>query len=104
MRYGVAFPDGQSTQVALGGSYRPGDHLQLMVEGYHTTGAPLRVAAGLEYAVEESIRLRTGLRSGPTELSFGVGYRLFERLELGVTAVYHEQLGVTPLAGVVLHP
>ncbi len=105
LRYLNPFGMGElPVQLAVGGSYRSGNHLMILVEGQRVAANAPRVCVGLEYRVGESVVLRSGGATGPAELSFGIGYRLLDRLELGVTASYHELLGVSPLAGLLWHP
>ncbi len=90
--------------LAVGGSYRPSDQLLITAEIQSSPEHPVQMCVGLEYRVGERFALRGGGASAPAQLSFGSAYRIAGRLEVGFTAAYHRQLGVSPLVGFTLYP
>jgi len=86
--------------LALGISYRPTDQLTLNAEVHQDADHPVRVRVGVEYLPAESISIRLGVASEASEISFGLGYQLIDRLELSAGANWHEVLGVWPGVGV----
>ena len=86
--------------LALGLSYRPSDQLTLNVEAHQDSDFPVRFRVGADYRPVEQLSIRLGLATEAAELSFGLGYRVAQRLGLTAGAVYHEVLGLSPVVGV----
>lgn len=86
--------------LALGITYKPTDQLLINAELHQDTDHPARFRGGLEYLPVEQISVRLGVATAATELSFGLGYRVLEKLDLSAGAVWHEVLGVWPAVGV----
>lgn len=86
--------------LAIGLAYRPTDRLLVNAELHQDADFPARFRGGLEYLPAERISVRLGVTTSATELSFGLGYRVLEKLGLGAGAVWHEVLGVWPAVGV----
>lgn len=95
------FPDEYLPQLlALGLTYRPTDQLLVNAEIHQSTDHPARFRGGLEYLPAEQLSIRLGVATSPTELSFGIGYQIIDRLDLSAGAVWHEVLGAFPTFGV----
>lgn len=86
--------------LALGLSYRPNDQLVLNAEVHQDADHPVRIRVGMEYLPAESISIRLGVATEASEMSFGLGYRVIEKLELCAGANWHEVLGIWPGVGV----
>lgn len=86
--------------LAIGLRYNPTDQLIFNAEFHQDANRPGRFRGGLEYLPAEEISIRLGVASEATELSFGLGYRVFEKLDISAGAVWHEILGVWPTIGV----
>ena len=93
---------GQSS-LGAGLSYRASELIDLSAELHYATGM-VSSRFGLAYTPVEAVALRLGLNTASNELSGGVGYRLAERWEAAITATYHQQLGLSPLAGIIFRP
>jgi hypothetical protein len=89
------------TILQLGLSYRPAEQLLLLAELEKDVLFPLRVRAGIEYQLGESLSLRLGAATQPVLASFGAGIRLAETIRVDVGASYHQRLGFTPGLSVV---
>ena len=86
--------------LAFGVSYRPTKQLLIDTEVHQSPDFPLRFRAGLEYLPAEELSIRLGVVTEVTELSFGLGYRVWDRVEFTAGARWHEVLGVWPGVGV----
>lgn len=86
--------------IALGVTYQPTDQLLINTEVHLDTNHPARFRGGLEYLPAEQLSIRLGVATEATELSFGLGYKVLEKLDLSAGAVWHEVLGVWPTVGV----
>ncbi|SEQ63420.1 hypothetical protein SAMN05444359_1137 [Neolewinella agarilytica] len=94
------FPDEYLPQLlALGLSYQPSNKVILSAEIHQDAENPARFRGGLEYLPAEELSIRLGVATENTELSFGLGYEVIDRLELSAGAVWHEVLGVWPGVG-----
>ncbi|NJC25003.1 PorV/PorQ family protein [Neolewinella antarctica] len=90
-------PDEYLPQIlAIGATYTPTDQLTFNLEAHQDTDHPVRFRAGLEYLPAEQIRIRLGVATEASELSFGVGYVVGPGIELNIGSVYHEVLGLRP--------
>ena len=85
--------------LSLGLQYRPTDQLLMNLEAEQNSEYPVRFRAGLEYLSVEAVSIRLGVVTADSELSFGIGYRVLESLELTGGAAYHEVLGLSPAFG-----
>ncbi|WP_238750310.1 outer membrane beta-barrel protein [Neolewinella maritima] len=88
----------------LGIGYRPGAQLALHAEVSYTGRTSLQFHMGIEYTLAERVVLRIGVDSGRREVSGGIGYLMDGGVELALTTAYHEQLGLTPVAGIIFRP
>ncbi|OAV45680.1 hypothetical protein [Lewinella sp. 4G2] len=86
--------------LAIGASYTPTDQLTFNLEAHQDADNPVRVRAGLEYLPAEQISIRLGAATSASELSFGLGYRVLDKLEVSAGATYHEVLGLSPGFGI----
>ena len=86
--------------LALGVSYRPSDRLVLNVEAHQDTDFPVRFRMGAEYRPAEELSIQLGVATEASEVSLGLGYRLFGNFDVRAGAAYHETLGLTPVVGV----
>ncbi|MCO6479563.1 MAG: hypothetical protein J5I94_23210, partial [Phaeodactylibacter sp.] len=75
-RVRVAEEDFLPTILRLGFSYLPSDKLSLLAEVEKDIDYPARARFGVEYQAVEPLFLRWGVATGPTQLSFGLGYAL----------------------------
>ncbi len=89
---------------ACGVSYRPSELIDLSAELHFAAELGLHGRFGISYQPVDVVVLRWGLNTASSELSGGIGYRLFQRWEVAVAVAYHEQLGISPLAGLILRP
>lgn len=92
------------TVVNFGVSYQPGEQVLLVAEVEKDILFPVRVRCGLDYQLIDALRLRAGVATNPSLLSFGLGYRLLEQWQLDFSAAYHQHLGFTPGIGLVFVP
>ena len=86
--------------LAVGFSYRPSDRITLNAEVHQDADHPARFRAGVAYQPAEEVTVRLGVATEASELSFGLGYRVLDTVELTAGAVWHESLGVWPGVGV----
>jgi hypothetical protein len=86
----------------LGLSYLPSDKLSILAEVEKDIDYALRTKVGLEYNVLDQLSMRMGLATQPVNISFGLGYQLKNGLALDVASSYHEILGFTPSAGIIM--
>ena len=99
-----AFGDLSGTRIGGGLRYTVAAQLALNAELHYATGPGVTTRLGLAYLPAEEVAIRLGLNTEVGEVTGGLGYRVAPRLELAVTAAYHQQLGLSPVAGIVLHP
>lgn len=86
----------------LGLSYLPSDKLLILAELEKDIDYDLRTKLGLEYNILDQLSMRLGLATQPINLSFGLGYQLKNGLTLDIASSYHEILGFTPSAGIIM--
>lgn len=86
--------------LALGVSYRPTKQLLINVEAHQDVDFATRIRSGVEYLPAEELSIRLGIATSATELSFGLGYQIFEGFDLSAGATWHEVLGVWPTVGI----
>ena len=83
------------TILRTGLSYKPWEKLWLGLETEKTLDKELRIKAGLEYRVIESLFLRTGIITNPVQNTFGIGYEI-AWASADIAFTHHEILGFTP--------
>ena len=54
---------------------------------------------GIEYSPLETLYVRLGFRTNPTEFSFGVGLKLKSNLNIDIGSHWHQVLGFSPGLG-----
>lgn len=86
-------------RMHLQAAYRPTDRWMAVAEVEREDR--LRVRCGVELAVDRRLRLRAGMATRPTLLTFGAGFRLAQ-WEIDLAAQVHGALGVTPQISVAL--
>ena len=96
--------DGRGASFGGGLNYLPSTLLDLSAEVHYAAATGLTGRFGVDYTPVNEIALRLGLDTAVNELSGGVGYRLFSRWEVAVAVAYHQQLGVSSVAGLIWHP
>ncbi len=60
---------------------------------------PARIKGGLDYTVFDKFHLRMGIKTQPSEISFGIGYQPSTVLQLDLSSAYHQILGFMPSVG-----
>lgn len=58
------------------------------------------VKAGVEYAIRNTIKLRTGFQNNPMINTLGIGVKT-GKLQIDISAAYHYILGSSPQAGII---
>jgi len=85
------------TFLAVGARYQPSAQVAIFAEVEKDIDFEARFKAGIRYLVGDVLTLRTGIRTQPTQFSFGVGVPVGEFLVIDVGAWQHQQLGISPL-------
>jgi hypothetical protein len=85
----------------LGLAYKSSEKLWLTLEAEKDIDHPVAVKAGLEYFATPVFSLRLGGGTGPTLVSFGLGYKK-KNWAIDVASVYHQDLGMMPGVGGVV--
>ena len=91
------------TIFSLGVGYHPSGKLLITAEVEKDIEYDARFRAGVEYRIIEQLQLRTGIATKPTNIHFGLGFRLAEKLQLDAAVRYHQVLGYTPGVGISLN-
>lgn len=86
------------TRFGLGMAYVFSEKVRWMIEAEKAVVHPLNVRSGLEIQPHEIIYLRFGVNSYPFQSTFGFGLE-FGRLAFDMAAIWHNQLGMSPSAG-----
>ena len=86
------------TRFGLGMAYIFSEKVQWTVEAEKAVVHPLNIKSGLEIHPHEVIYLRLGVNSYPFQSTFGLGLQLGE-LSFDMAAIWHNQLGMSPSAG-----
>ncbi|MCR5444448.1 MAG: hypothetical protein K6E96_02035 [Bacteroidales bacterium] len=86
-------------RLHLQAAYRPTPRWLTVVELEHEELTRMRM--GLEYTADGGFRLRAGLATRPTLLTFGAGFRL-SHFDIDLAAQVHCALGVTPQISLAL--
>ncbi|MEM1322744.1 MAG: hypothetical protein AAGG75_20935 [Bacteroidota bacterium] len=87
------------TIFKIGFAYRPSDKLLLAGEVLKQIDLAASARAGLEYSIYEAFFLRLGIRTQPTQPSFGFGYAWGNGLKVDIASSYHAMLGFSPAFG-----
>lgn len=90
--------------LKLGILYKTFEKLEMAVDVEKQLEQALRLRTGIQYTPHPSLLIRAGIATHPFLFSFGAGLKLRHGLEIGLSSEYHQQLGFTPAAGVVIHP
>lgn len=85
------------TLFLIGARYQPSEQVQLLIEVEKDIDYIARVKAGIAYQLGDVLLLRTGIRTQPTNFSFGLGIPIGSHLQIDVGAWQHQQLGMSPL-------
>lgn len=85
------------TFLAVGVRYQPSPQVAVFAEVEKDIDFTARFKAGIRYFLGETLTLRTGIRTQPTQFSFGVGIPVGEFIVIEVGAWQHQQLGISPL-------
>jgi len=85
------------TLFVLGARYQPSEQVQLFLEVEKDIDFTARVKAGIAYHLGDYMILRTGVRTQPTNFSFGIGLPVGDRINIDIGAWQHQQLGTSPL-------
>lgn len=85
------------TLFLLGVRYQPSEQVQLLMEIEKDIDFAARVKAGIAYQLGEYLVLRSGIRTQPTNFSFGVGIPIGDNIYIDIGAWQHQQLGTSPL-------
>jgi len=83
------------TILRAGLSYKPYEKLWLGLETEKTLDSELKVKAGVEYRLLESLFLRTGIVTNPIRSSFGLGYQI-SKISADIAFTRDETLGFLP--------
>ena len=83
--------------LAVGVRYQASPQVAVFAEIEKDIDFEARFKAGVRYLLGEVLILRTGIRTQPTQFSFGVGVPVGEYLVIEVGAWQHQQLGISPL-------
>lgn len=87
--------ENRSSIIRLGSDLALSDKVHLLLEGYQSVNYSFQVRAGLEYEPIKNMFFRTGVKTNPTEMIFGFGYR-FSKFNLNIASAYHTTLGWSP--------
>jgi hypothetical protein len=90
--------DRYTTLMRLGTSYALSEKFIVVAEAEKDLDHPLRMKAGMEYAIAKPFFFRVGVCTEPIELTFGFGYRM-KSFQLDLGSAYHQQLGWSPHVG-----
>ncbi len=87
------------TILSIGLVYQASEKLLLMGEVQKDIDFKANIKAGIEYHIFESFRLRAGIGSVPSTMSFGLGYQWKNGLQINLASNYHQTLGFSPAFG-----
>lgn len=104
LRIGINEEEALPSIIKIGLRYRPSKVVRIIAEVEKDIQFGLRTHWGTEYDVLDQLVLRFGLATQPTEISFGFGYKIKQKLRIDIGASYHQLLGVTPALSVVFRP
>ena len=79
----------------LGLSYKPDEQFLLSFEAEQNSEHGLRIKSGIEYEIHEKLIARGGIKTNPSEYTFGVGTE-FLGIKFNVAFAYHLVLGYSP--------
>lgn len=85
------------TSFGLSLAYKPNRNIILIVQGDDNTQYKTVFRTGIEYNPIKRVSIRTGIASNPTEVSFGLGWRV-KHMVFDLAFSYHQILGYTPFA------
>ena len=82
--------------IQAGITYQPSKKVIVNAELEKDIDFPFTVKLGIEYEMVDNFYLRIGANTEPTNLSFGLGYQLKNKLRIDFASSYHQELGFTP--------
>lgn len=83
------------TEYAVGATYQLSKEVLIATDMYYDTYKKLNYHAGLEYALQQKIKVRGGLASQPLQYFTGVGL-VWKKLDVDVALSFHPNLGTSP--------
>ena len=87
--------DRLTTVMRLGTNYLLSKKVLLAAEVNKDVEQVPRFSGGVEYQAVENLFIRAGAGSGPTEFTFGLGYK-YKSVQLDLGSAYHQVLGWSP--------
>jgi hypothetical protein len=94
-------PEQRMPSVIKGGiQYSFSEKVIFASEVWKAEDQDLSVRVGLEYHPLENLLLALGVRTGPSQLSFGFAYLLGD-FRFDISSSYHQILGFTPQLGII---
>ena len=88
------------TVLRIGVTWRASEQVLISVQGDKDIDYPVIFRSGLEYKISDLLRLRAGVATNPTKVSFGFGLQLESGLGIDIASAYHQILGLIPGVGV----
>ncbi len=84
------------TIISIGAQYAFPEKLKLLLSIEKDLERAFGIQAGVEYQPAEQLFLRVGVNSYAPELSFGLGFKISEKIRIDAMAAYHQILGLSP--------
>ncbi len=84
--------------MRFGSSFSPSKQVKCIGEVQKDVIYPISFRGAIEYLPVESLVIRVGAQTGPTNFAFGIGYQT-SSIQLDLGTKYHQQLGWSPCIG-----
>jgi len=84
-----------SSVTSFGISYKASDKVDLYSQVTNDLGVGNRLSAGIEYRIQSSFHIRTGVKTNPGVYTLGFGYSI-KKMQLDVVTSYQINLGLSP--------
>ena len=90
-------------EIRIGVGYKFSEVFSIYTDGVQVQGADVSLCSGMKYKAGKLISLRAGIDWKHFNGGFGCTF-LIKKFSLGIDALYHRQLGFSPVASIMFAP
>lgn len=90
-------------EIRIGIGYKFTDVFYIYTDGVQLQGAEVSLCSGMMYKAGNAVSLRAGIDWKQFNGGFGCTF-LIKKFSLGIDAMYHRQLGFSPVASIIFAP
>jgi hypothetical protein len=90
-------------EIRIGVGYKFSEVFSIYTDGAQLQGSEILLCSGMKYRAVKLISLRAGIDWKQFNGGFGCTF-LIQKFSLGIDAMYHRQLGFSPVASIIFTP